>query len=97
MRPGTGYTNCSIGACEFNSHGPSAAWVGDCLGDDQVTVDEIMTMVNIALGSSPMSECESGDMDGDGQISVDEILMAVNFALTECPLTPGGATVIRKP
>ncbi len=88
VRHGTGSANCSIGAYEFNSHGPPAACVGDCLGDNQVTVDEVMTMVNIALGTAPMSECEIGDMDGDDEITVDEILMAVNFALTECPLTP---------
>ncbi len=92
-RPGVGSTNCSIGAYEFNSPGPPAACVGDCLGDHQVTVDEIMTMVNIALGTAPMSECEIGDMDGDEEITVDEILVAVNFALTQCPLNPGQGPV----
>ncbi len=83
VRPGTGYANCSIGAYEFNSPGPPPACVGDCLGDTQVTVDELITMVNIALGETDMSECEVGD-DDDGLITVDEILMSVNTALNGC-------------
>jgi hypothetical protein len=59
--------------------------VGDCSGDGQVTVDEILTMVNIGLGSAPLSECEPGDANGDGQITVDEILTAVDNAINGCP------------
>jgi D-alanyl-D-alanine carboxypeptidase len=50
-----------------------------------VTVDEILTMVNIALGNSPISDCLPGDANHDGQITVDEILTAVNNALNGCP------------
>ncbi|MFI5395426.1 MAG: choice-of-anchor Q domain-containing protein [Candidatus Binatia bacterium] len=88
VRPGTGAANCSIGAYEANSPGPLPACVGDCRGDNRVSVDEILTMVNIALGNADMSECEIGDANKDGQITVDEILMAVNNALNGCPLTP---------
>jgi hypothetical protein len=49
-----------------------------------VTVDEILTMVNIALGNAPVTTCEAGDANGDGQITVDEILAAVNDALNGC-------------
>jgi hypothetical protein len=59
--------------------------VGDCNGDGQVTVDEILTMVNIALGNTPIASCEAGDANHDGQITVDEILAAVNNALNGCP------------
>jgi hypothetical protein len=88
VRPGTGATNCSIGAFEVNSPGPPPACTGDCRGDNRVTVDEILTMVNIALGNAEMSECDIGDSNNDGQITVDEILQAVNNALNGCPLTP---------
>ncbi len=60
--------------------------MGDCLGDNQVTVDELITMVNIALGNAEMSACENGDNNDDGQITVDEILTAVNFALNGCQI-----------
>jgi hypothetical protein len=59
--------------------------VGDCNGDTQVTVDEILTMVNIALGGENVSACSAGDANGDGQITVDEVLRAVNYALNACP------------
>jgi hypothetical protein len=55
--------------------------VGDCKGNGQVTVDEILAMVNIALGNAGMSACETGDANHDGQITMDEILTAVNNAL----------------
>ena len=50
-----------------------------------VTVDEILTMVNIALGNTPVADCVAGDRNGDGTITVDEILAAVNNALSGCP------------
>jgi hypothetical protein len=61
---------------------------GDCRGDGQVTVDEILTLVEIALGELPTSACASGDGNHDGQITVDEILVAVNHALNGCVVTP---------
>lgn len=59
--------------------------VGDCGGDRVVTVDEILRMVNIALGNAPIGDCRAGDRSEDGIITVDEILTAVNNALSGCP------------
>lgn len=66
-----------------------AVCAGDCDGDRTVTVDEIVTMVNIALGSRPVADCLAGDRSGDGEITVDEIVTAVNNALGECPAEGG--------
>jgi len=66
------------------SQAPPTRCVGDCGNDGQVTVDEILTMVNIALGNADVSDCDSGDVNNDGQITVDEILTAVNAALSGC-------------
>lgn len=104
LRPGTGATNCSIGAFEFNASPPPNSptpsfantptgtptptpepCVGDCKTDRQVTVDEIVTMVNVALGNADVSTCEAGDANRDGQITVDEILAAAGNALNGCP------------
>ncbi|MFI5395348.1 MAG: hypothetical protein ACHQ9S_07435 [Candidatus Binatia bacterium] len=66
---------------------PTAAPIpctGDCNGNLRVTVDEILTMVNIALGNTPIASCTAGDANGDKQITVDEILTAVNNALNGC-------------
>lgn len=62
--------------------------VGDCNGDGQVTIDEILTMVNIALGNLDIASCMNGDANGDGHITIDEILTAVNNALNGCAPTP---------
>jgi hypothetical protein len=58
--------------------------IGDCNSDGRVTVNEILTMVNLAL-NAPTSNCILGDGEHDGHITVDEILVAVNAALTACP------------
>ncbi|HEX7409839.1 MAG TPA: choice-of-anchor Q domain-containing protein [Candidatus Binatia bacterium] len=81
IRPGTDAANCSIGAFEANSASPC---IGDCNGKRSVTVDELLTMVNIALGNAPVTTCEAGDANHDGHITVDEILTAVNNALNGC-------------
>jgi len=57
---------------------------GDCNGDGQVTVAELLTLVNIALGSAEVTQCEPGDTNHDGTISIDEILTAVDRALNGC-------------
>jgi hypothetical protein len=58
--------------------------VGDCHGDGGVTVDEMIIMVNIALGSAPIWMCDAGDVNHDGQTTVDEIVTAVGVALAGC-------------
>jgi hypothetical protein len=58
-----------------------APCAGDCDRNGVVTVDDILTMVNIALGNAETTECRSGDANEDGQITVDEILQAVSNAL----------------
>jgi len=57
---------------------------GDCDRQGTVTVDEIVTMVNSALGNADLSVCMPGDANRDGEITVDEILTAVNNALNGC-------------
>jgi len=59
--------------------------VGDCNGDGQVTVDEIILGVNISLGTSPIGDCVAFDADSSGSVTVDEIITAVNNALLGCP------------
>jgi hypothetical protein len=58
--------------------------VGDCNADDEVTVDELLQMVNIAVERLPLEVCEVGDLDRNGEITIDEILQAANHALFGC-------------
>jgi hypothetical protein len=57
---------------------------GDCNGDGVVTVDELITGVNIALGTASLDTCSVFDSTGDGAVTVDELIGAVNNALTGC-------------
>jgi hypothetical protein len=64
---------------------PIAFCTGDCDGNGEVTVDELLIMVNIALGAAPITDCLMGDVRKDSQITVDEIVAAVRHALQGCP------------
>ena len=48
-------------------------------------MDEILTMVNIALGNGQILDCEAADSNHNGQVTVDEILAGVYHVLTGCP------------
>ena len=61
---------------------------GDCDGDGAVAINEIVTLVSIALGQAPIGMCEAGNADGNQQIAINEILTAVNRVLSGCAL-PG--------
>lgn len=67
--------------CQLEAHRRCA---GDCGNDGSVTVDEILTMVNIALGSAQASACTHGIPSGV-TVDVALIIQAVNNALTACP------------
>jgi hypothetical protein len=58
---------------------------GNCEYSGQVSVDDILKMVNIALANDTIGSCPAGDSNGDGQITIDEILAAVNNALNGFP------------
>jgi hypothetical protein len=69
--------------------GPSAGWAscgGDCNGDGQVTMPELITGIDIALGRTAPNACPAFDQDRDGAVRVHELLAAVHFALTGCPV-----------
>jgi len=51
-------------------------------------VNQLLVMVNIALGSAPVSGCAAGDANADGEITVNELLAAVNNLLFGCGVTP---------
>src|SRR5579862_6261191 len=67
---------------------PAFACIGDCNGDGEVTVDELIVGVNIALGVANIDACPAFDRNGDGAVTIDEILAAVNALLIGCPATP---------
>jgi hypothetical protein len=58
---------------------------GDCNGDGEVAINELIIGVNIALGSRPVADCPSFDISGDGSVAINELISAVNAALNGCP------------
>jgi YVTN family beta-propeller protein len=64
---------------------PGPACIGDCNGDGQVSVDELLVGINIVLGNLPVSACASFGASGSAPLTVAELLAAVNNALNGCP------------
>ncbi|HVM98198.1 MAG TPA: hypothetical protein VMT89_17515 [Candidatus Acidoferrales bacterium] len=58
--------------------------VGDCNGDGEVTIDELILAVSITLGSGKPTPCLAADKNGDGDVTIDELIAAVNRALNGC-------------
>ena len=63
--------------------------VGDCDGSGDVMVNEIVTIVNIALGTG--GACLDGVPAG-ATVDIALIIQAVNNALNECPTVPATPT-----
>jgi hypothetical protein len=64
---------------------PARACPGDCGSDGEVTVDELISGVNIALGVAAIDVCPVFDINNDSEVTIDEVLQAVNSALFGCP------------
>lgn len=67
------------------SGGVAQPCAGDCGGDGAVTVDEVVTGVNIVLGSTPVSACAVLDRDGDATVDISDVLASVTNLLSGCP------------
>lgn len=59
--------------------------VGDCDGGGTVTIDELVTGVDIASAGGALASCPASDGDDDEDVDIDELLNAVGFALRGCP------------
>lgn len=71
------------GAADLGYHYPilDVQLAGDCDGNGVVTISELVTGVNIALGRRPLEECPAFDTNGDGRVGIEELVQAVNAAL----------------
>jgi hypothetical protein len=66
-----------------------AVCAGDCDSSNEVQINEIITCVNIALGTAAVSTCSACDPNNDGEVRINEIILAVNAALNGCPVITG--------
>jgi hypothetical protein len=55
--------------------------IGDCGNDGTVTIDEVIILVDIVLGTEPLSTCEAGHRS---TVTVADLVTAVNNALSGC-------------
>jgi hypothetical protein len=58
--------------------------VGDCNAGGSVSIAELITGVNIALGQAPFPRCPALDRDHDDRVGIDELVAAVRYALNGC-------------
>jgi hypothetical protein len=61
-----------------------AACIGDCNGNGQVNITDLVLGVNIALGLRPLSACPAFD-DGSGNVTIAVLVTAVNNRSTDVP------------
>lgn len=57
---------------------------GDCDGNGEVTINELVQAVAIALGRSPTDACRAADANADGTVAINELVAAVRSALGGC-------------
>ena len=64
---------------------PAAAQtcVGDCKGESKIDIGDLITGVNIALGSLPVSACPAFE-NAQGKVDIAQLIKAVNDALNGC-------------
>lgn len=62
---------------------PPSVCIGDCSGTGTVAVNNIIVLVNIALGTAQPGACPNG-VPSEGEVNVAVIIQAVNNALNGC-------------
>ena len=105
--PYTGGTNAGTDVIEFNGTvdgqavrcratnswtGVGDCCVGDCDCTGVVRVNELVTMVSIALGNIAAAACLPGDANDNGEITIEELVRGVKNALDGCPVLGGTPT-----
>jgi hypothetical protein len=75
-----------VGAGHLDADPPGCA--GDCDHSGAVAVNELITGVNIALGTVAVESCPSFDGDSDLAVTVSELITAINNALHGCAVNP---------
>ena len=77
---GRGFSFAEVdGGCGFRC-------VGDCNGDDRVSIAELLIGVRQGLESLNISDCRAFDIDGSGAVEVSEVVRGVGHALDNCGL-----------
>jgi hypothetical protein len=81
----TATASASAGVPALTPTAAPPSCTGDCNDSGEITVNELIAGVRIALGSLPLSTCTAFDCDGTGQVEVSCLIAGVNAALNGCP------------
>jgi YVTN family beta-propeller protein len=73
---------------------PPVRCAGDCDGDGEVGIGELISGVNIAVGRAAVDTCMACDLNGDDVITVADLVRAIGSALNGCPF-PQPAAALR--
>lgn len=65
---------------------PHVGCTGDCNGTGEVTINELLLGVNIALGNMSAAACPAFGKGGEVAVTVADLVRAVGAALNGCPL-----------
>jgi hypothetical protein len=78
-----GSTGCALLVGVLACPGVTSAQVcvGDCNGNGEVMVDEIVACIGSALGVLPVEDCQACDADSDDFVQVDELVTSVALGL----------------
>jgi hypothetical protein len=71
---------------------PPSGCVGDCNGDGEVGINELILGVGISLGSQAVGACASFDCQGTGMVPINCLIQGVGNSLEGCPPTPTPTT-----
>jgi hypothetical protein len=64
---------------------PPTSCVGDCDSNGTVSLNELVTGVNIVLGTKDLGECEPVDCNGSGRVTIGCLVKAVSASIDRCP------------
>ena len=83
--PGPTWTPTAAATATETPSPPPPQCAGDCDGNGEVTISELLAMVNIALGNTGLDACVAGDADRDGTVTVTDIVAALRRLFEGCP------------
>jgi cysteine-rich repeat protein len=63
-----------------------AQCAGDCNGNNNVAINELILAVNISLGLRSIDDCRAADVNGNDAVGINELILAVNRSLDGCPM-----------
>jgi hypothetical protein len=79
-----GSINSNLGSVAVSVSEAPRVCAGDCSGDGEVTVDEVIRGIGIALESQTLSNCPALDVNNDEHIDIEELVQAIDALLGGC-------------